>query len=543
MKVLVIAKNGDKATYEATDKITFGRSKSCDVVLRDALVSRDHAELSFMGGAIMLTDKNSLNGTFVNNKRLKKSVKLNPDDIVRIGSYTVSFREDAMQEIIIDESDLLDDDRSVPFAKSSVESIPSFSSEVQTMDDILYRIESMDEDVLPRHEKDTIRKIHERNHNLSIIYDINRNLARTVDINQALSTILETILELFGAHKCGILVVDKESSEGLVPKMFLAADGSSNQSIRISKTIVNTALNKKESMLIEGGRDLSKSMLKENIMSAMCVPLWNGENVNGILYADTTDPTVSFNESHLDLLTYIGYITALTIDQVQLIEKVNSEKQFRSRLERYHSAEVVEMILKRGDYNADNPLEMEEAEATILFTDVCGFTGFSERNEPREIARILNGMFTVLTDVLFDCKGTLDKFIGDAIMALFGLPIARKDHALQAVSAALIMLEKLEEFNREQPESSRLKIRIGVNTGDVVAGNMGSIKRMEYSVLGDTVNVAQRLESVAHPNSVFIGELTYEMVKDKFECQDMGSTSVKGRKDTVHAYKVLRKCK
>jgi adenylate cyclase len=144
-----------------------------------------------------------------------------------------------------------------------------------------------------------------------------------------------------------------------------------------------------------------------------------------------------------------------------------------------------------------------------------------------------------MTDIIFKYEGTLDKYMGDAIMAVFGAPLDMPDHAARAIRAALEMQERLAEWNAERPEGPEFQIRIGINTGNAVAGEIGSVNKMEYTVLGDTVNTASRLESaVARPGTVVIGKQTRESVGDEFECEALGSFSVKGKEKSVLAYEV-----
>jgi adenylate cyclase len=156
------------------------------------------------------------------------------------------------------------------------------------------------------------------------------------------------------------------------------------------------------------------------------------------------------------------------------------------------------------------------------------------------VALVLNDYLSRMTDVIFKYEGTLDKFIGDAIMAVFGAPLDMPDHASRAVKTALEMRERLDEFNTERKEGPHLKIRIGINSGKAVAGEIGSINKKEYTVLGDTVNTASRLESsVAKPMTVVVGENTYNAAKAEFDFKSLGPATLKGKERTVEVYEVL----
>ena len=161
--------------------------------------------------------------------------------------------------------------------------------------------------------------------------------------------------------------------------------------------------------------------------------------------------------------------------------------------------------------------------------------------QPNKIAQLLNEYFSEMTEVIFDYEGTLDKYIGDAIMAIFGAPNLMKDHAYRAVMTGLGMMERLHALNEKRTEDSRFAIRIGINSGRAVAGDIGSIKRMEYTVLGNTVNVASRIESMAcKPNQLVVGESTYDLVKDHFVCEGFGPIRLKGISKEARVYRILR---
>jgi adenylate cyclase len=211
----------------------------------------------------------------------------------------------------------------------------------------------------------------------------------------------------------------------------------------------------------------------------------------------------------------------------------------RNKLERFHSPQVIEMILKSDPKAQEDIMEAKELDATVLFTEIVGFTPLSERMEPREVNALLNRHFSVMTDIIFEHDGTLDKYIGDGLMAVFGAPISRQDDAERAVSAALKMRAALDNAKKNNPREKDLNIRIGINTGKVMAGNIGSPKRMDYTVLGDAVNVASRLESIAESNQILIGQETCFRVKDKFKIQEVGLRKLKGKSQDLKIYEVL----
>ncbi|MFC2172500.1 adenylate/guanylate cyclase domain-containing protein, partial [Acidobacteriota bacterium] len=229
---------------------------------------------------------------------------------------------------------------------------------------------------------------------------------------------------------------------------------------------------------------------------------------------------------------------ALAIERATLTQKINEERTYRNRLERYHAPGVIEMIMESSRQDAEISLNMQVRDVTILFTDLVGFTPLAESLEPQELADRLNCFFSVMVDVIFKYEGTLDKYIGDCLMAIFGAPIPQDDHPVRAVKAAIQMHRELDNLNKEK--GYEFQVRTAINSGRVMAGDIGCLKRMEYSVLGDTVNIASRLESsVAQPNQIVIGEDTYDKVKDLFQIIDLGQFSLKGKRLKMRAYEII----
>ncbi len=283
----------------------------------------------------------------------------------------------------------------------------------------------------------------------------------------------------------------------------------------------------------------AESLVAQNIRSAMCVPLWRKDEIIGVIQLDSIRPDNRYTEADLELLKTISCQMAMILEQASLNEKIREEERMRNRLERFHSPQVIDMIVKSALESADDLMDAKDKEATILFTDIIGFTSLTENMQPREINTLLNRFFSRMTDIVFEYDGTLDKYIGDSLMAIFGAPIEKKNDAERAVSAAVKMRQELLAMIEKAEGDVNFSIRIGINTGHVVAGNIGSPKRMEYTVIGTPVNIASRLESLAQPNQIIIGEETYRRVKGKFNIQKIGPREVKGASEPVMAYEVL----
>lgn len=217
------------------------------------------------------------------------------------------------------------------------------------------------------------------------------------------------------------------------------------------------------------------------------------------------------------------------------------KRQFlQDTLTRYVTKDVVDLILKQPE---NIILDGEEREATVMFCDIRGFTGISESMTPKELVQMLREYFTLMVGAVFKYHGTVDKFIGDCIMAIFGAPTPQPDHAKLAVKTALEMQKLLKEFNsaRFQQGKDALRIGVGINTGNVVVGNIGSEKRLEYTAIGDAVNLASRLEGITKPYGaqIIISESTYRHLDHTLVEREVDEVRVKGKHQPVKIYEIL----
>lgn len=253
--------------------------------------------------------------------------------------------------------------------------------------------------------------------------------------------------------------------------------------------------------------------------------------VNGVMAIAGGDLDQKINIKRADEL---GELT----DAFNNMAKSLREKEvIKGAFSKYVTKSVVDRILEHKD---GLKLGGEKKVVTIFFSDIRGFTPMSEALSAEEVVHILNEYFTAMTAIIFKYEGTLDKFMGDAIMAVYGAPIEYPDHAERAVLAAVEMSEKMKELQAKWRTEGKkeVNIGIGINTGEVVVGNIGSNERMEYTAIGDNVNLTQRLESVAEKGQILISAATYEKVKHKIDAVMLDPIKVKGKTDKVLAYSV-----
>ncbi len=357
---------------------------------------------------------------------------------------------------------------------------------------------------------------------------------------------MDLLFKVIDADYGFLILTDHRKEEDFIPLVVKYRDETKKgtKEIKASRSIIKRVIEDKVALLTSNAQEDSRlgateSLVSQNIRSAMCVPLWQKDEIIGVIQLDSVRYDNQFTEDELELLKTIGCQMAMILEQASLNDKLREEEKMRNKLERFHSPQVIEMILSSDQETKVDIMEAKELEATVLFTDIVDFTPLSEKMEPKDINMLLNRHFSKMTDIIFEQDGTLDKYIGDSLMAVFGAPFGQDNDAERAVTAALKMKETLEVENKSDSREKAVNIRIGINTGQITAGNIGSPKRMDYTVLGDAVNVASRLESIAEPNQILIGEETYNRIKDKFKTREVGLRKLKGKSQDLRVFEVL----
>ncbi len=286
-----------------------------------------------------------------------------------------------------------------------------------------------------------------------------------------------------------------------------------------------------------------ESIRLHQIRAAMCTPLWSGDHLIGVVQVDTPFHVGAFGEREVDFLATIANYAAVAVERIRFAAKAEFEKQVRTRLARYHSPALVEEVLRQGEAGADQDTihRPRAAEATVLFADLVGFTAFAENSTPENVADLLNGFLNLSVEAIFAAGGTLDKFIGDCVMAFFGAPVPQEDHAQRAVRAAVEIQRSLHAWSAERVAAGLpgFAARVALNSGPVVVGDVGSARRVDYTVLGNTVNVAARLEAfVARPGDVVLGPETHRLLAGAIATEPLGELRLKGLQQKIHAHRV-----
>lgn len=511
------------------DSLTVGRIEGNDLVLNHPSVSRRHARLDRRGSAYWVVDLKSTNGVKINGNLVTES-QVRPGDRISVGSVELEVR--ALPAVDFSEESPFDNPSGTVIRK-----ISDFNSEFGLDMAAAVQPPGPRPPVAAAPVEATREKI------FAVLVQVAKALLQSENLDGVLNTVMDIIFRYLPVERGLLILFDEEGNP--VPKLTKFIEGAQAKEIPISRTILKMVATQQVSLLtsnaLEDARLMGgQSIAIHGIRSAMCVPLWHRERVIGAVQVDSPIHIGRFTEEDLDMLTAMANFAAVAIERAQLNDKIEQEQKIRSKLERYHSPGVIEEIVRRT--NTADETEVRNAEVSILFADISGFTTISETKKPEEVSEFLANFFNCAVEGIFAQGGTLDKFIGDAVMAFFGAPISQEDHAVRAVRAGLTMQQLVGEWNEERKGEGLppVKIRVGINTGPAVVGNVGTEKRVDYTVLGTSVNIASRLESgVAKPGDVVISQSTYEQVKDFFELKPLGEFPLKGLQQKMPVYSVL----
>ncbi len=282
---------------------------------------------------------------------------------------------------------------------------------------------------------------------------------------------------------------------------------------------------------------LAQSIILQNIHSVMCAPLLGKDGVLGVIYVDCQRMR-TFSEDDLDLLNALAAETSIAVDNATTHRRLVREELARAKYRRFMPPHVVDEILANPD--ALN-LGGKNTLVTALFSDIRGFTSLSEKLMPETVVQILNEYFADMTPIVFAHGGLLDKYMGDGLMALFGVPYQGEMMAADAVAAAIDMQRTMIGVNEGLREKglSEIAIGIGINTGQATVGYMGSQERTDYTAIGDTINLAARLEKQAQPWQILISRSTRELISDDFPVRAIAQIKIRGKSEPVDVYEVM----
>ena len=504
-----------------------GRDPSNDIVIDapDRSVSRFHARLDFDGRAWQIVDTKSTNGVRVNGELIERGQAhvLTDGDRLLLGDVDV--------ELVREESALLFTDEKDPGQKSQ-----RFTA-VTRMQDLAALIERPAAAAAASAATDG--PIERAKRALTVVTALGQRIAAVTPVDDIIDAIIDLVFEATPAERAALLLWDEDIAR-LVPKRTRTREGGAAATMSVSQSLVREAFENKAVIQMDPTLKPSESMYQLSLRSAIAVPLLGQKRTVGVIYADTSLLTGAFDPFGISLLSALASHTAIALEQTRLARKARQEERWREQLEKYLPRGVVDRMLASGDSSPGFSMKAEEMEATVLFCDMAGFTSRTEDMEPHAVLVLLNRCFSRMTEVVQEQGGTLDKYIGDCLMVVFGAPIAQPDHARRAARAALGLRDAIHSINAEVGNLA-LSFRIGMHSGKVIAGDVGHVARRNWTVLGNTVNLASRMESsVAQPGQIVLTGDTRAGLGDEFELRPIEILKPpKGIKRGFEAFELL----
>jgi adenylate cyclase len=512
MLIFRYTEHGAEQTHRLKDGTSvIGRLPTCDLVVNDPSVSRRHAIVDKTIGECFVQDGGSRFGTFVNGERIlpvRDPYPLKPGDTLKLGEFVLTLEQNML------ETELLSEDHKVS------EGVGVIFKPVDSPAD------------KPVAAADA--------HLIKLLADVGRTLVSAQSLPDILNRVVDMAFEAIPAERAFLLL--RESADAaLEARVLRQRDGTPPVKTTLSRAVVRKVMHDRVAILAsdattDPGLSVTDSILRFNIRSFMCAPLWRHDEVIGVLYVDSPK-RAQFSSSDLDTLAALTNAAAIAIEQARISSQLFEETRRRERLQRYHSPSVVSRIIN-GEDAPDEAPTAQERDVTVMFCDLVGFTTLSEPLAPVQVASLLNAFLTRMSDVVFEHEGTLDKFLGDALLVVFGAPFDQPDHPFRAVQTALAMRQALADLNLQL--DLKLEMRIAISTGVALTGDIGSPRRKEFTVLGDVVNTASRIEDeIAKPGEIVISGSTYARVTGRVQVTPLPGKTLRGRTAASEFYAVL----
>lgn len=560
-----------------------GRHPSNSIQLMDKIASKEHCVVEQRGTQYVLRDLGSLNGTYVNGRRVNGEQMLRHGDEIELGMTRARYDDGVSPrtypklpispEVVQQRAHSSSSGTPIPTppvasrmpasssqAERSGTMVPSGHTPVGnlrtpvrssvssvSLEDgsrpIGAEVRASNRGFLPydavAQNAGQLRNDYEQ---MRMIVELTRDIGTEHDFDKLLTKILRSLFRFVAADRGVILLMGNDGT--LRPGATYRRD-QSDTPIKLSSTILSRVVRDKAAILSSdaagefGAVNTGKSMVLNRIASAIVVPLLHEGDIYGAIWLDS-EAVAQFRQKDLELVTAVGGQAAMFIANSMLEKKIEKEAVTRERLMRLLSPNVAEQVIK-------GKLDVKQGgthvnECTVFNSDIRGFTRMSEGISPDLMIEMLNEYFEVMVEILFRHDGTLDKFMGDGIMALFGAPASKSDDAARSIRCALDMMESLARFNRDRASRGifPFEIGIGIHSGPLVAGYVGSTKSMSYTVIGDTANTSARLCAAATAGQILVSEQVVNQVAGMFRLEELPATLLKNKEKPMRIFNVKR---
>ncbi|MDP9000023.1 MAG: FHA domain-containing protein [Myxococcota bacterium] len=592
MAKLILATAEGQQAIELRPTNSLGRHPNNTIQLLDKIVSKEHCIVEQREGRFVLRDLGSLNGTYVNSDRVRGETVLRHGDEIALGSTRARFDDGsgaappppavgpgAVQHApqapvappqgrpggVPSTASMGAAHPIQPMSPGTSPRSPSTTAPVAsptaaasrppnlggTRVDVLDAVRSIGTQIAAQtkgfssfdavmHDPQQLRLDYER---LRITWELTRDIGLERELDKLLDKILLALFKFTKADRGVILM--REDDGSLHPRAARRRDGS-DAAIPISSTILNHVIRERAGVLthdasMDFAASKGKSMILNRISSAMVVPLLheNEKEVLGVLWLDS-ESVAQFQPKDLEVLTSVAGQAAMFIENTILAKKVEQEIVLRDRFQRLVAPNVAEQMIS-GKLEVKKGGQLVQ-QLTVFNSDIRGFTAMSEGTAAEVIVEMLNEYFELMVETLFKYEGTLDKFMGDGIMAFWGAPLAHRDDPVRCVQCALDQMQVLGRFNRQRVGEGKpsLAVGMGIHTGPGVVGYVGSSKALSYTVIGDTANTSARLCASALAGQIVVSEATIAHLGSRFEFEEIDARSLKGKEKPIRRFNVVR---
>ena len=511
MSLVLVSASGDRR-FPLTGRTGFvvGRELSCTVPILDPSVSRRHAELRVTeSGTVEVRDLTSRNGTWVNGARVQRATVV-PGDTLAFATVAFTLRHD--------------DDGGTPEADTSANALASPLASASPMAAFDGSATMRFERRVPSREQSLADVAHvtaghaQATARLAQLVGIAQHLGGFTDLDALLEAVASDLFRSVDADRVAILLVD---DDGLL-QTHVSRDRQGNIPRPVPRAIANGVAERQIALLTNDAgadaRTTGASVLQQAVRSAMAAPLIGEQQTTlGVIYVDHLREADVFTKEDLAFLVAFAGIAAAAVEREATTARLQQAARVRANFERYFAPQIALRIADSSDRVVPGGSRQH---VVVLFSDIRGFTAIAESLAPTQLADQLNEYFGAMVDCVFRHEGALDKFIGDAIMAYWGVPDAGEHDAERAVAAALDMQRALDSLNARWAAEGRplFSVGIGIHAGDAFVGNIGSPRRLEFTLIGDTVNVANRLCSLADAGTLLVSDAVRDALADPGRC-------------------------
>lgn len=546
--------------YELPEGVThMGRADENDIVLSGDLVSRKHARINVKGDELQAEDLGSRNGSKVNGTPLIGTKPLKAGDTLQVGENALVIKQPTTVENAA--TDMLDlgaggavkrFGRGIDIGSAVILARDVRDSVVLKVLDNISPFSSVampfatDSDVVDDQPKTTEVELDTAKspiawHSLVLLYKVAEKLATAASLQLFLEDVTDKVMERVGATTGVVLL--RHSSGVMVPAAVRHGGKLEKGEVPVSDAVVDAALEKGAAIAVADVRDDSRFAARESVVlygvdQVLCIPFGAGAPWAGVLYLNRSGVSNEPVENLLDLATAVAQLIYTGVQRFEE-RSPSTDLHLRKALERFHAPDIVERRVSELKKKGARLTALEEKSVTVLFADIAGFSALAQKIAPDRVVELLNEFYQRATTTIFSFEGTVDKFLGDGVMALFGAPYSKGDDALRAVRCAVALKMEWEKAMTKRPPRERCALKVGLNTGKVLAGTVGSEARLDYTAIGEPVNIANWVCAAAEAGQVLITGKTLAAIGARFDVTPLGERPLSGSKVRTAVFEVI----